>query len=101
MLGQSLQREMEHARYFQYNFTTSVTVFVHNSELLKLLTFCLFSTQHRSSGLNRKLRPLIFKSIIERIFLTHELAGLLHGHLCKYTCGCHPTFGYNRHYVQI
>jgi len=27
--------------------------------------------------LNRKLRPLIFKSIIERIFLPPELAGLL------------------------
>jgi len=45
MLGQSLQTEVEHTRYFQYTFT-SVTVFVHNSELLRLLTFCLFSTQN-------------------------------------------------------
>jgi hypothetical protein len=76
-LGQNLEREMEHARYFQHTFTTSVNVFVHNSELLRLLTFCLFSNQHRSSGLNRKLRPVIFKSIIERFFLTPELAGQL------------------------
>ena len=68
---------MEHARYFQYTFTTAVTVFVNNSELLRLVTFSPFSNQHRNSGLYRKLVPLIFKSIIERVFLTPELAGLL------------------------
>jgi len=30
MLGQNLHRAMEHARYFHYTFTTSVTVLLHN-----------------------------------------------------------------------